>query len=516
MIKPIVSAQEAVGLIPDGATVAIEGSGGGILEPDLLLTALRENFLRTNTPRDLCLVHSTGMGDRNDRGMSLLAVNGLIRRVIGGHFGQSPAIAKMAEDNNIEAYNLPIGVICHLYRDIASGGPGVITRIGMGTFVDPRLGGGKLNEKTKEDLIEIINLNGREYLFYHSFPINIALIRASIADEEGYLSIQNEPAKLSVLAIAQAVKNSGGVVIAQVKKITRAGSIDPRNVVVPGSLVDYLVLHNKQWQTYESEYNPSFCGEIKTAQIKNVNSSINIRKLIARRASLELMPNTLVNLGVGISDMVSTIAAEEDISDQFTLTVEQGAYGGVPLTGVLFGAAINPKAIIDSPSQFDFYDGGGIDIAFLGMAQADQEGNVNVSKYNGRIMGTGGFIDISQGSKKIIFCSTFTTKGLEIGTSDGKLQIRKEGSYKKFLKQVEQITYPGFYASENKQKVLYVTERAVFELIDNTMNLIEVADGINMNRDILDQMEFLPKISPNLKTMDNRIFREESMGLTLT
>lgn len=513
MKKPIITADKAISLIRNGDTIAIEGSGGGIGEPELMLRTLKDHFNQTGYPQDLTIIHSTGMGDRGEKGLSLIALEGMIRRVIGGHFGQSPAMAKLVEENKIEAYNFPIGVICQLYREIAAKRPGVITHIGMHTFIDPRQQGGKLNEITEEDLIEIIHLSGKEYLFYRSFPINIAIIRASTADEEGYLSVENEPAKLALLAMAQAAKNSGGITIAQVKNVTAAGSINPHRVVVPGTLVDYIVLDPEQQQTYESEYNPAYCGSVKTPIYFENEIQLTIRKIIARRAALEITPNAIVNLGVGISDMVATVSSEENISDEFTLTVEQGAYGGVPQTGILFGTSINPKAIVDSPSQFDYYDGGGLDIAFLGMAQADREGNVNVSKFNQRVIGTGGFVDISQGAQTVIFCSTFTTKNLEVSTHNGKIKIVNEGQFMKFLNRVEHITYSGKFGNDSGQRVLYVTERAVFQLVDHQLVLIEIAEGVNLERHILQQMEFIPVISRDLKFMDNRIFKSDRMGL---
>lgn len=513
MKKPILSAIDAVNQIRDGQTVAIEGSGGGIVEPCALLMALRDRFLATASPRDLCLVHSTGMGDRDARGMSVIALEGMIRCVIGGHFNQSPAIARMAEENKIQAYNLPIGVICQLYREIAARRPGLISHIGLGTFIDPRQEGAKLNSVTREDLVSLIRIDGQEYLFFRSFPINVAIIRASIADEEGYLSMESEPAKLSVLAMAQAAHNSGGIVIAQVKHVTSTGSIEPHRVSVPGTLVDYLVVDATQAQTYDAEYNPAFNGAVRRVQNANHRVPFSVRKIVARRAALELQPDAVINLGVGISDLVAGIAGEEGISDRFTLTVEQGSYGGVPSSGILFGASINPKAIIDTPSQFDYYDGGGIDRAFLGMAQVDKAGNVNVSKYNRKIIGTGGFVDISQGSKAIVFCSTFTTGGLEIQVGDGKIKIIREGRYRKFVNRVDQITYSGSHGCKKGQQVLYVTERAVFRLMDYTLCLEEIAQGIDLQKDVLDQMDFSPLIAPTLKPMDARIFCEPLMGL---
>lgn len=509
----LMTADEAVALVSDGDTVAIEGSGGGIVEPDALMAALGRRFSATGQPSGLTLIHTTGMGDRRTKGLSLVAKEGLWRRVIGGHFGQAAEMAQLVADNKIEAYNFPVGVISQLYREIAAGRPGVMTHVGLGTFVDPRQEGGRLNEITHASLVELMEIDGREWLYYRAMPIDVAFIRGTTADEDGYISMEQEAATLGVLSVAQATRNSGGIVIAQVKRLAVAGSLPAKSVVVPGSLVDAVVVHEEQWQTYDSEYNPSFSGDIRVP-VQHIEVPVfNVRKVIARRAAMELIPGAVVNLGVGVSDGVSGVAAEENCSDLFTFTVEQGAYGGVPASGLLFGAASNPRAFVNSASQFDYFAGGGLDLAFLGMAQTDRNGNVNVSKYNGIVTGTGGFVDISQGAKAVVFCATFTTGGLRVSFQNGTIKIVEEGKYRKVVEKVDQITFSGEQARRRGQRVIYVTERAVFELMAQGLTLTEIAPGVDLVRDVLNQMEFSPIIAQDLKVMDSRLFEPELMGL---
>ncbi len=513
MAKPILSADDAVALLKDGDTLAIDGSGGGLVEPDALIAALNRRFQRTGHPRGLTVIHATGIGDRASRGISLLAQEGLCRRVIGGHWGQAPEMAQLAAENKVEAYNFPQGVLNQLYREIAAGRPGVITHVGLGTFVDPRLEGGKLNSVTTEDLVEVVTVGGREWLWYKAFPIDVAWVRGTTADEEGYISLEQEAAFLGVQSVAQAARNSGGIVIVQVKRLAVAGSLPAKSVKLPGPMVDALVVHDGQWQTYEAEYNPAYAGEVRVPLQRIKSLPFDVRKIVARRAAMEIVPGALLNLGVGMPDGVAAVAAEEGISEMFTLTVEQGGYGGIPAGGIIFGAVSNPKAILDGPTQFDFYDGGGLDLTCLGLAQADCHGNVNVSKYGATITGTGGFVDISQGAKAVVFCATFTAGGLEIEVRDRQLKIAREGKHRKFLRRVDQVTYSGDYARQRGQRVLYVTERAVLELQPEGLALIEIAPGVDLRRDVLDLMEFEPIVSRDLKLMDPRLFDPEPMGL---
>ena len=452
-----------------------------------------------------------------ERCVNHLAHEGLLKRVIGGHWGLAPKIGKLVATDSIEGYNLPQGVITHLLRDIAAGKPGTITHIGLNTFIDPRCGGGKLNKITTQDIVEVIEIDGREWLFYKAFPINVALIRGTTSDDRGNISMEREAAIIESLAAAQAVRNSNGTIIVQVERMAEYGSIDPRLVVIPRTVVDVVIKASPEnhLQTCFPEYNPYFTGESKASERPFVRMPLNERKIIVRRAALELTTDATVNLGIGIPEGIASIAGEEGLAEKIILTVESGAIGGLPAGGLSFGASLNPEALISHPSQFDSYDGGGLDMAFLGLAQVDRAGNVNVSKLGSRIIGCGGFINITQGTRHVIFCGTFTYDGLEIEISEGKLIIAREGMHRKFIENVEQVTFSGRYAAEKGQKVLYITERAVFELNREGLLLTEVAPGIDIERDILSQMDFKPAVSESLKQMDARIFREIPMGLEL-
>ena len=436
-------------------------------------------------------------------------------RVIGGHWALVPKLGKLAMANQIQAYNLPQGVISCLFRDIAAGRPGHLSRVGLGTFVDPRFGGGKMNERTTEDLVELLTLQGEEYLFYKAFPIDVGIIRGTTADPDGNITMEKEALTLEVLSIASAVRNSGGIVIAQVERIAESGTLNPRNVKVPGILVDCVVVAKPEhhWQTFGEQYNPAFSSEIRLPAGAIPLMEMSERKIIARRAAMELQPNSVVNLGIGMPEGVANIANEERIIDLMTLTTEPGVVGGIAAGGLNFGAASNSQALIDQPYQFDFYDGGGLDITFLGLAQADREGNLNVSKFGSKVAGAGGFINISQNAKKVVFVGTFSAGKLEIKVEDGKLKILQEGVAHKFVKEVEHRTYSGRYAIRRKQPALYVTERCVFRLDEEGLELIEIAPGVDLEKDILAQMDFRPIMRKAPRLMDARIFRDQPMGL---
>ncbi|MCX7788664.1 MAG: acyl CoA:acetate/3-ketoacid CoA transferase [Spirochaetes bacterium] len=503
----VISAEEAVRLIKDGASLVIQGSGGGVAEPTLLMKTLGERYRKEGHPRGLTVVHSTGLGDKKEIGMDYLAQEGLVKRDIAGHLGMAPAMGKLILENKVEAYNFPQGVLSHMYSAVAAKTPGVITKVGLHTYIDPRLEGGKMNEITKEDLVKVIQLEGEEWLFWPRFHFDVAFVRGTTADTKGNITMEEEGAFLEATTIAQAAKNCGGIVIAQVKYLAQAGTLNPHLVKIPGIYVDYIVVDPEQKQTAIDFYNPAFCGHVKVPLERIPPIPLDERKVIARRAAKELFPGAVVNLGVGLPSGIASVATEEGFIDQFTLTVEQGPIGGTPVGGVTFGVAYNPEAIIPMDAQFRFYDGGGLDVAFLGMAQTDREGNVNSSKVGGMLAGCGGFINITQNAKKVVFCGTFTAKDFQCQVGGGKLHILSEGKVKKFVQAVHQITFSGKYARTKHQKVLYITERAVFSLEEDGVHLLEIAPGIDLEQDVISQMEFKPVIDPNLRTMDKEIFQ---------
>jgi len=517
----VVGAADAVRLIHDGDTVATGGFVGiGFAEGIAL--ALEARFLATEaetgtgSPRALTLVYAAGQGDGKERGLNHFGHRGLVKRVVGGHWGLVPRLQALAVAGEIEAYNLPQGVITHLFRDIAAGKPGTLSRIGLGTFVDPRHGGGKVNAVTRDDLVRLMEIDGEEVLFYKAFPIHVGIIRATTADPDGNLTMEREALTLEALAIAMAAHNSGGVVIAQVERLAERGSLNPRQVKVPGVLVDCVVVAERpehHMQTFVTQYSAAFAGEIRVPSRDFEPQPMGARKLIARRAALELKRNAVVNLGIGMPEGVAEVAAEEQMIDLLTLTAEPGVIGGIPATGLNFGAAVNTQAIIDQPSQFDFYDGGGLDVAVLGLAQADAEGNLNVSRFGTRLAGAGGFINISQNARHVIFSGTFTAGGLEVACQDGSLRIVQEGRHRKFVERIDHVSYSAPFAAQEGRTAVFVTERAVFRSIDGALELIEIAPGIDLEKDVLAHMGFRPRIAGELKRMDKRLFAQGPMNL---
>ena len=510
----VVSADEAIARIREGDVIATTGFVQSCI-PESLHAALEKRFVDTGAPRDLTLIMCAGAGDSKGLGTGRLHHEGLLKRVIAANFGRMPKVAAAAQDDKIQGYNLPQGVISKLYRSCASGSPGLFTKVGLHTYVDPRLGGGKVNSVTKEDLVRLVEVEGKEWLFYKATPINVALIRATSADPLGNLSMEKEALTLDVLAQAMAAHNNGGVVIAQVERLVADGSIKPKDVKVPGILVDCVVVAETpemHRMNYGVMYDPALAGEVRVTVDGLPTMKLDERKIIARRAAFELPPNGVINLGVGAPDGVANVANEEKVTPYLVMTTEAGAVGGVLAGGSSFGSSANAHSILDQNQMFDFYHGGGLDLTCLGMAECDSVGNVNTSKFGGRLNGCGGFIDISQNARAVVFAGTFTAGGLEIAIEDGKLRIVKEGRSKKFVKQVEQVTFSGKYAAQKSQPVIYVTERCVFQLTEHGLELIEVAPGIDIERDILPHMAFKPHIH-NPITMNPAIFRDAPMDL---
>jgi propionate CoA-transferase len=507
----IVSFEKAVSYIHDSDTVLIGGSGGGHAVPEALIVALEKRFLTESQPHNITLLHPVGIGDNIDQGVSHLAHSGLVKRIVTGALVNSPAFQKRAAENTVEAYTLPQGALSQLIREMAAGRPGLLSHVGLHTFIDPRFGGGRQSECAKENLVELVNLDGKDWIFYKPYQVDVAFLRGTTADEDGNVSMEKEAIFGEMLSMAQATHRSGGMVIAQVERVTQCGTIPAKNVKIPGMLVDLIVVDPHQRQTYLTDYSAAYAGVIRLPENFIKPLAFDVRKIIARRAAMELCPNAICNLGAGVSTGIGNIAAEEGILDQITLTNEQGLNGGSPSSDA--GAAINYTSIVDQPYQFDFYDGGGLDLAFLSFAEVDTAGSVNVSRFGSRIIGVGGFVNISQNAKKVIFSGTMTAGGLKVEVNRGQLVIKNEGRKKKFVTELQQVSYNGEFADRRGQEALYITERAVFRKKDGQLELIEIAPGIDLDRDVLSQMAFEPLISPDLKLMDARLFTEKPMGL---
>jgi len=514
MKDKVIRAEEAIALIRDNDVVTTTGFVQSCI-PEALHAALEQRFVETGAPKDLTLIMCAGAGDSKGLGTGRFHHDRLLKRVIAANFGRMPKVAEAAQANKIWGYNLPQGVISQLYRACAAGQPGLFSKVGLHTYVDPRLGGGKVNEVTEEDIVKLVEVEGEEWLFYKATKIDVAFIRGTSADPSGNISMEKEPLVLDCLAQAMAAHNNGGIVIAQVERIVEQGSIKPKDVKVPGILVDCIVVADPpemHRMNYGKIYDPALSGEIRVPVEGMPKMPLNPRKIIARRAAFELPPNGVVNLGVGAPDGVAAIANEERVTPYITLTTEAGAVGGVLAGGSSFGSSANAHSILDQNQMFDFYDGGGLDLTCLGMAECDAEGNVNSSRFGGRLNGCGGFIDISQNSRAVVFAGTFTAGGLEVDIADDGLKIVTEGRARKFVRAVEQITFSGSFALERSQPVIYVTERCVFQLTPGGLELIEVARGIDIEKDILAQMDFEPVVNKPVP-MDRRIFIDEPMDL---
>ncbi len=507
----LITPQDAAALVKDG-DVLIVGGNGGTGAPETLLDALEQRFLAARSPQGLTLFHITGVGAVTDRGLCHLAHVGLIARVIGGNFGLQLPFMKLIRGEAIEAYNFPQGVMSQMCRAMAAKQPGVLTHVGLQTYMDPRLEGGRMNARTREPMVEVVTLSNCEWLLYKAPVPTVAFIRGTTADENGDVAMEHEATTREDLSIAQAVHNAGGIVICQVKRLAKRGSLHPQLVKIPGFLIDYFVLDPEQGQTYGTHYEPSRSGETRLPISAIAPDPLTERRVIARRAAFELCPGDVVNLGVGISAMIPNVAAEEGIEEAMTLTVESGVIGGVPGHAREFGTAINPRVILDQAYQFDFYDGGGLTRAFLSFAEVDHDGNVNVTRFGERYDGSGGFINITQNTQHLVFSGTLTG-GLDAAVENGQLVIRKEGRVRKFVERVGQISFNGRAARERRQDVTFICERAVFRLEQEGLVLTEIAPGVRLKEDVLDQIAFAPLVSPTLKTMDACIFRPGPMGL---
>lgn len=492
--------------IKHGATVAISGAGGGLLEPEAVLQSFERAFLSVGRPAGLTLIHALGMGDRSDTGTNRFAYEGMVKRVIGGHWIWSPRMLRLAQENKIEAYCLPSGAITNLFREIGAKRPGLFTHVGLGTFVDPRFGGGRCNARTTEEIVELMHIDGKEVLRYRPFPVDVAVVRGTFSDALGNISASEEPADLDSYAIALAAKNNGGIVIAQVREIAPEGKLRPREVSIPGNLVDYVFVDPDQAQTYHGPYDLALAGlGPREAPIEMHGTDDIVRQIVARRGAVELLKGSTINFGYGMSAGVAEHIVRAGEGRHYWFTIEQGIHGGDLLTGDLFGIAANPVAILSASEQFDLYSGGGLDQTFLGLAEMDRLGNVNVSHFGGQISGPGGFIDISQGARNVVFCGSFDAKGARFGLEGGRLQIHQHGQIPKLVDAVAGITFSGTEAVKRGQKVCYVTERAFFRLTEAGVELTEYAPGVDVRADILDRMGFDP-IVHNPVEMDRAHF----------
>jgi len=516
------SAAQAAVLISDNDTVGLMGGGGGLMEATHMFEAVQARFLSTQQPRNLTVVHALGIGDKKSKGMNCFAHEGLVKRVIGGHWVWSPAMQQLAETEKIEAYILPGGVSSQLLREIGAGRPGLFTHVGLGTVCDPRLGGGKMNRSAQDNLSEVVQMDGREYLRYKPFPVNVAIVRASVADDEGNISFEHEAANLDAQSLALAARNSGGKVIVQVRERVASGALKAREVRIPSAWVDAIVVDPDQQTSYSIPFDPAFSGEL-TGELRRrsemadhdaekaaANEAFSERQAVARRAAVELFntgkPRPVVNYGVGVPDAVAKLIAARGEQHRIYQTIEHGTYGGTLMDGVLFGYARNATAMLDAATQFDFYAGGGLDIAFLGFGEFDEQGNVNVSRLGGLTVGPGGFIDIAQNARKVVFCGTLAAKGVKLQTGDGSMRVLAQGAVKKLVKQVEQVTFSGPQSLVRGQEVLYLTERASFRLTTGGIELFEIAPGIDLQSDVLDQMAFSPRVTATVATMSREFF----------
>lgn len=518
-MSKLITADVATSLIKDGMTIGVGGFVGfGVAEE--VLISIENKYTTTGEPKNLTVFHCAGVGDGKTRGMNHLGHEGLIKRLICGHVGLAPMVGSLCVENKIECFIIPQGVCSHILRATAGRKPGLITHVGLKTYADPRNEACKGNQAAIDsghEVVELINVGGKDYMFYKSIPLDICFIRGTYADEAGNVTMDKEALISDQLEMAMAAHNSGGIVVCQVEKMVQKGTLPSKDVKIPGFLVDYVVEakaeNHRQW-FLDDEYHPELVGDIRIPMGAIDPMSLNPRKICGRRGAMLLKKGAVVNLGIGVPEAIAAVAGEEGCSDQITLSIESGVLGGVPTGGLGIGGTVNPDAMFKQPDCFDFYDGGGLDMAFLGSAEIDEKGNVNVSKFAGRMVGPGGFINITQNAKIVGFCGTFTAGKMKCEIKDGKLNIIEDAPGIKFKKSVEQITYSAEYGVETGQTVYYITERALFKLVPEGIELLEIAPGIDLQKHILDKMEFTP-IMKDVKVMDERIFTDTLMKLSL-
>lgn len=519
-----ISAEQAAGLLRDGDTVSVSASSG-LGCPDKLLAAIGERFAREGAPRDLTALHPIAAGDMYGiQGIDHLARPGLLARILAGSYPSGPsslpmpAIWRMVVDNQVQAYNIPSGILFDMHREAAARRPGVLTQVGMGTFADPAQQGCAMNEAaSRHPVVSRQHFDGRDWLYFPAVAPDVALIRATTADERGNLSYEHEGALLGALEQALAARNSGGIVIAQVKRIVRAGHLRPHDVHVPGHLVDHVVVDAEQWQTTQTPYDPAISGETAQPLSSFAHQAWGPEKVIARRAAMELAHGQAANLGFGIAANVPRILLEEGLHGAVTWVIEQGAVGGMPLLGFAFGCAANAEAIVPSPQQFTYFQGGGFDVTLLSFLQVDGNGSVNVSRLGARpylTAGCGGFVDITAHAPRIVFCGLFTA-GARLRVDDGRLEILQEGHARKFVGTAEHISFSGLVGRERGQRVRFVTERCVIDLEDHGLVVREIAPGVDLRRDVLEQADIALQVAPDLRLMDARLFHAPPFGLAL-
>lgn len=518
MKNRFISAQDAANLINSGDTICTVGMTL-ISSAESILKAIEARFKQEGVPKDLTLVHAAGQSDRQ-RGNQHFAHPGLVTRIIGSHWGLAPRWMEMINNNQVEAWCLPQGQMVHLYSAMAAGLPGRLSPVGLGTFVDPRIEGGRMNARTRQqpNLIEHVTFRGEEALFYPAIPLNVVIIRGTHADEDGNITTDEEAMKLEVLHAVLAAKRYGAKVLAQVKYRVAKASLQPKSVTVPGTLIDAIVVCQDpeidHRQSSSWVFDPALCGDIRLPATQNDPLQLDLRKLIGRIACRYLTPGCVINLGTGIpNDVVGAIIHEEQLGEQVTITVESGIYGGQQAGGTDFGIGRNLSAMINHQDQMLYYNGTGVDITFMGAGEMDPHGHVNATRLGTSCPGAGGFIDITQNARHVVFCSSFTAKGLEIACREGQLFIKQEGEVRKLVSEVNQISYNGDLARTKRQTMHFVTERAVFELRQEGPVLIEIAPGIDLERDILAQMDFRPLIADELIVMDSALFQPQPCGL---